>query len=119
MPFQKGRPKTNNAVGVKGKSGRKTHGQEVAVAIAREKKKITDAVLVELATNSIYQAITNEQANATMVGQQRVAQTFGLPIYLKNKADKVIFSDKSYDNDQRARLAERINARRNRNSGGK
>jgi hypothetical protein len=116
VDYVKKRPKgrkTNNAVGVKGRSGRKSAKEESDKIIAFQAKKISDAMIVNLATSHVYQAMSNETLNNSLFGQQKVAQAFGLPIYLKNKADKVIFSEKSYDNDQRRRLADRI-AKRNR-----
>lgn len=108
MGAPKGRPKTNNAVGLKGRAGRKSASVEAEKIIKYQAKKITDAMIVELATSRIYEALSSEVLNASEEGKAKVAQTFGMPIYLKNKADKIIYTEKAYDPEQRRRIAERI-----------
>lgn len=80
-------PKRNNAVGIKGRSGRKTKVQEIQRAIKDIKEKVTQEALMELANQKVYAAL---RACKTI----RDIQALGLPISLKGITEKKELSGK-------------------------
>lgn len=80
-------PKRNKAVGVKGRSGRKTKVQEIQRAIKDIKEKVTQEALMELANQKVFAAL--KQCNT-----MKDIQALGLPISLKGITEKKELSGK-------------------------
>jgi hypothetical protein len=105
--------KRNNAVGVKGKSGRKTIAKEIEII----KERITQEALTELSHKIIYKRLQKLEVD----DNPNQEKDFAMPITLKGMTDKLDLTTKgkslNYDDDQRRKIAERI-LRRKSDTGG-
>jgi len=104
--------KTNNAVGVKGRSGRKTKAEEMKRFVEDIKEKITNEALIELARSKVWKQIS--EIGDTPLG----AKDFALPVYMKSMTEKIDHTTKGesiVNNDKIKNLADVL--RRNNRPG--
>lgn len=82
--------KRNNAVGVKGRSGRKTKIEEVRIYLEAQKEKITQDALIDLANSVVFSALKgiNNQIEKSGRANHYQLKDLAMPITLKGITDK-------------------------------